>query len=137
MIDFGPMVIQRGVPLRFEDRWLEGVQFLRIEGSIDVQNYRDFERRMTGVIDEGARDLVLELSSCPFISSMGVGVLVRTYRRLQERGGVLVLLDPSPGIRQVLTTLMLDRRLPIAADDAEATRFIRREEPGVKSISGG
>jgi stage II sporulation protein AA (anti-sigma F factor antagonist) len=96
------------------------VKLLECVGEIDTDTYQKFDTQIFALIDAGTDKLILGLEKTPVINSMGVGVIVRAYKKLKELGGGLVLLNPSSGIRQVLFTLMLEKKLSITAtvDDA-------------------
>lgn len=51
---------------------------------------------------EGERVFVLDLSEVPYISSLGIAVLVTTYVKINREGGTLRLVNPRPRVAQVL-----------------------------------
>ena len=51
---------------------------------------------------EGERMFVLDLSEVPYISSLGIAVLVTTYVKIDHAGGQLRLVNPRPRVAQVL-----------------------------------
>jgi len=50
----------------------------------------------------GAKVFVLDLSEVPYISSLGIAVLVTTYVKVNREGGTLRLVNPCPRVVQVL-----------------------------------
>lgn len=50
----------------------------------------------------GDRAFVLDLSEVPYISSLGIAVLVTTYVKVSREGGTLRLVNPRPRVAQVL-----------------------------------
>lgn len=101
-----------------------GIKLLECVGEIDTDTYQKFDTQVFAIIDGGINKLVLSLEKTPLINSMGVGVVVRAYKRLKELGGGLVLLNPSSGIRQVLFTLMLEKKLSITATIEDAVKIL-------------
>ncbi len=55
-----------------------------------------------GKLAEGERVFVLDLSEVPYISSLGIAVLVTTYVKVDREGGTLRLVNPRPRVAQVL-----------------------------------
>ena len=53
--------------------------------------------------------VVLDLAKLNFISSVGMGLLVRIQNQLKESGGRLVLAAPRPLIREALRRAALQR----------------------------
>ena len=86
---------------------------ITVVGSVDSADSGAFLDFLNELIDAGYIRLVIDLSSMDFISSMGLGVFVRTYTRLREAGGFLRLAGPEPLILQLIKTTALDRLLPI------------------------
>ena len=118
------MVEQHSYGISFFQDEVEFAAILGVDGNIDTDHYQEFEDKVTAAIGEGRDFLILDLEKAPLINSMGVGVIVRAYRDLRDRGGGLVLLNPSPGIRQVLNTLMLEKKLSITASTEDAIRIL-------------
>ena len=51
---------------------------------------------------EGDRVFVLDLSQVPYVSSLGIAVLVATYVRVTREGGKVRLVNPRPKVASVL-----------------------------------
>jgi stage II sporulation protein AA (anti-sigma F factor antagonist) len=113
----------RGLSFKVSDARPE-VKLLECIGEIDTDTYQKFDAQVFSIIDGGTNKLILSLEKTPVINSMGVGVIVRAYKRLKELGGGLVLLNPSSGIRQVLFTLMLEKKLSITATIDDAVKML-------------
>ena len=52
---------------------------------------RALDKQIADLVDEGIRDLVLDLADCPMVNSDGLRLLVEARRRLVDLGGSLVL----------------------------------------------
>jgi serine/threonine-protein kinase RsbW len=57
---------------------------------------------VTEKLDEGERAFVLDMSGVPYISSLGIAVLVTTHVKVDRAGGQLRLVNPRPRVAQVL-----------------------------------
>jgi anti-anti-sigma factor len=55
----------------------------------------------------------IDLSALEYISSAGISVLLRVYKRLDDTGHTLTLLNPSPHVRNVFHYAGLDQILAI------------------------
>jgi len=53
-------------------------------------------------LKSGVKVFVLDLSEVPYISSLGIAVLVTTYVKVDREGGSLRLVNPRPRVAQVL-----------------------------------
>ena len=53
-------------------------------------------------LDEGERTLVLDLSNVPYVTSLGIAVLVGAHVRVSRAGGTLRLVNPRPKVTSIL-----------------------------------
>jgi anti-anti-sigma factor len=68
-----------------------------------------------------ARPLLrLDLSGVRLLSAAGVRALLAAHRRVRARGGVLVLVEPTPMVARVLRVTGLDRVIPVREGAAVA-----------------
>lgn len=72
----------------------DGTAVVGVEGEVDLYTGPLLWERLSTVIDEGWRRVVVDLEGMRFIDSTGLSVLVMTLRRLEEVGGELVLRSP-------------------------------------------
>jgi anti-anti-sigma factor len=63
------------------------VLILKADGGLDASNAEEVVADLTRLIEAGIRKLVIDCSRLGYISSAGVGVLVRLQKRLQNVGG--------------------------------------------------
>ena len=78
-------------------------------GDLDVTTSPALRACLTGLLDGGTDDLVVELHSVPFCDSTGLGVLVGAHRRLAADGRHLAVVKPSSPVRRILALSGLDR----------------------------
>lgn len=79
---------------------------------VTLESALEVERQALAALGpEGAR-MVVDLGTCGFLSSAGLGVLVKLGKVTSERGGRLVLARPIPRITRLLRTVGLDQVLP-------------------------
>lgn len=83
----------------------EGWRRVDLKGFLDAHTVRDFDERMSGLIDSGAVQIMLGLESLNYISSAGVASLMSLMQKLRTRQGKLVILRPSEKVYHVLKTL--------------------------------
>lgn len=55
-------------------------------GEIDLASSPDLRRELQGLLDDGARRIVLDLADVTFIDSSGLGVLVGVLKRINDDG---------------------------------------------------
>ncbi len=75
---------------------------IKISGRLDSSNASKLEDLLTTVLDEGQKNLVIELSELDYLSSAGIRYLVGTLKECRKRGGDLRIASPSARVDEVL-----------------------------------
>ena len=79
------------------------VVLVEVEGPIRAGDSElEFLGAMEGILNEGDRQVVLDLSSVPHVDSTGLGRILQAVCRFQRAGGILKLLRPSSYVRNLL-----------------------------------
>lgn len=89
------------------------VTVVTVNGSVDSADSESLQTLFNELFDQSQTRVVADLGQMDFVCSMGLGVLVRTYTSLRERGGFLRLARPQPVILKLIKMTGLDRLLPI------------------------
>lgn len=111
------------------------VTVFRIKGEIDVNSYEQLQAQAQAAVQAGARDVLLDLTEVPYISSSGlraihhIFTLVRTDSPAESdpalskglRDGTwksphFKLLNPQPSVLEILKTTGFDMYLEIHRD---------------------
>jgi len=90
--------------------------FVRPGRDITASTVEELQRKLTSLIDGGARDVVLNLTEIEMIDSLGLGLLVATHNSLSEVGGGLSLTNVSKDIFGLLTTMRLNKHFPVSGE---------------------
>ena len=117
---------------RVNDGWTE----LTIAGRLDGYWADHLDRGLADTVRDGHHRLRLNLANVTFLSSAGIGVVVKFYKRLTTIKGALVITSPSQQVRTVLrmtnlTDLLLDDTRPTALETSVG-RMVVRGEAGAK-----
>ncbi len=115
------------------------VTILRVKGNLDASTYQQFETCALQAIHGGARDLLIDLTGVPYISSAGLRAFNSLYQQLHSdksemsqktvaqgvRDGTyksphLKLLNPSPRVLEVLNMAGFDMFLDIRHTEQDA-----------------
>ncbi|GLI91022.1 STAS domain-containing protein [Methylocystis echinoides] len=80
-----------------------------MEERLDAHNSGELKDRFLRLLEEGARRLVVDLSSVTFIDSSGLGALLSGYKNATQRGGALILSGPQPRVRAMFELTRLNR----------------------------
>lgn len=109
------------LPLAVERTSLDGVDFLTVEGEIDVATAPRLIAALNDAVNQAVRSVVIDLSSVGFMDSTGLALLINAHRRLtRQRKGFAVVCPQGPLWRVFELTDMLDT-LRVRPDRESAT----------------
>jgi len=98
----------------------ENTLIISAKGRMDVFCAPEFERTMERRIHEGKIDFVIDFSEISFISSSGLRSLLAIAKKLETKGGKLVLSGPKDAVKRVLEISGFYRLIPIYESVAAA-----------------
>ena len=106
----------------------EGVTILTLTWeNIAWRENEELKKVVSKFLDEGMKDIVLDLSNISFISSIVLASLVYTLKRAKEGNGNLVLCGLQDKVKKVLVITNLDKIFDIVADKETAiSRFKKK-----------
>ena len=81
---------------------------LSAAGEVDIHTCGQLENAILALADAGVRTVTLDLGAVTFIDSSGLRALVLGHKALEERGGSLVVANPSPTAARLLEVTGLD-----------------------------
>jgi anti-sigma B factor antagonist len=104
------------------------VTILDLDGEFDAANLKDATARLDELIGLNTQ-VVLNLRRLRFINSLALGYLLKKSKLLAERGGELVLAEPSTSFVATIRTLGIDQVFHVFPTDYEAIDyFTMRDE---------
>jgi anti-sigma B factor antagonist len=102
---------------RIGDSWM-----VTVVGDADLHSAPDLRDRLASLGDTGAKHVVVDLSECGFLDSMGLGVLLGAKKRMERDGRALHVVVSAPDVRRIFEITMLDRVLDLHPTRAGALR---------------
>lgn len=108
-----------------EMRFLPGppaTLLVTLKGYIETAQARVMRERIKEIEEKGLRRIIFDLSDVQFISSTGLSFMVTYATKKREEWGAdpIVLVNPSPTIRQTIKILGIES-LFVIEDDLETT----------------
>jgi anti-sigma B factor antagonist len=116
------------IEFAIEDRRIDGrVHVVAVSGEVDLFTAPEFKQRVMAPIAAGIDRVIVDLTDTTFIDSSSLGALIGAHRRLQQRGGRLVVACDSEAIVKTFRITGLDGVFTIVrsvqaglGDDVEA-----------------
>lgn len=98
-----------------------GLPVIELEGEVDVYTAPQLKQQVIGVLESGAKELIVDLTKVDYLDSTALGVLIGGLKRMREADGNMTLICPSPRIRRVFEITGLDKIFDIynTREDAE------------------
>lgn len=93
---------------------------LSADGGLNKQNAEQFVGELQQLVDAGARKLIVDCTQLKYISSYGMGILLRLHKRLADQGGEIKLAAIDNLVVKVLRLVKLDTVFEIYPNIDEA-----------------
>jgi len=107
------------------------VMIIQADGGLNADTAEEFVTSIVKLIDAGLRKIIIDCSRLEYISSFGLGVLIRLHRRLGECGGDVKLSNVRGMVPEVLQLTRLNRHVGIYPSvDAARLSFRPRDDGG-------
>jgi anti-sigma B factor antagonist len=98
-----------------------GMLLVEVKGYLDAHTFERLDELINCCLDDGHHKVIVKLAQVGYISSAGAGVFIGAVGKAKEKGGDIVLLQPSPNVREVFDLLGLSQIFMIT-DDLEAAK---------------
>jgi anti-sigma B factor antagonist len=97
------------IEFAIEDRRIEGkAHVVAVTGEVDLFTAPEFKQRVMAPIAAGVDRVIVDLTETTFIDSSSLGALIGAHRRLQQRGGRLVVACDTEAIVKTFRITGLD-----------------------------
>ena len=82
-----------------------------IKGRMNAVSAPELERKIENAINEGTKNIVLNMFEVEFLSSAGIRVILKIHKQMSQQGGKFNIEHPSDNVRNVLGMTALDEML--------------------------
>ena len=94
--------------MEIEERTLENVVVLDLKGKLTIGEGDELlKEKINNVLQQGHKNLLLNLEHVPNVDSAGLGEIVRTYTTVSRQGGTLKLVNLTKRITDLLAITKL------------------------------
>ena len=109
--------------MQIDERKVGEVTVLDLKGKLTLGDGDELLRsKINGLVQAGAKRIVLNLGEVPYIDSAGLGEIVRTYTTVSREGGSLKLLNLTKRIVDLLAITKLLTIFETYDTEAEAVK---------------
>lgn len=94
---------------------------ITLSGRLDNEGTDTVSARLMELIEAPKKGVVVDLSGVRFLASVGIRVLIASAKRVQERGGkMVVVVAPGSVVAMSLEATGVDALIPVFTDGREA-----------------
>ena len=95
--------------MQLEQRIVGQVAIVKVTGDITLNKGGDvlLKDKVQSLIQQGQKDILLDLSGVSYVDSAGLGELVQAYATTKNRGGALKLLSITKRLKDLLVVTKL------------------------------
>ena len=94
--------------MEIEERTLQNVVVLDLKGKLTIGEGDELlKEKINNVLQQGHKNLLLNLEDVPYVDSAGLGEIVRTYTTVSRQGGTLKLVNLTKRITDLLAITKL------------------------------
>ena len=93
---------------------------IHLGGHVTEMGADQMSSTLDGLLENGCYNIIFDLSEVPFMSSTGLGQIMRAFRACSTHGGTVKIVNPQPLVEDVFRVTKLNRLLPILHSIEEA-----------------
>jgi anti-sigma B factor antagonist len=108
-------------PCKVITREAGSVAVIMVRGRLDPPEAQDpLEAAVKAFLEKGKTNFLMDLRSVSYISSTGIGSIIKAYRAVIKQKGKVKLLNPSQCVKHILSISKLDGVFEIYTDERAA-----------------
>lgn len=108
-----------------ELHYIEDIAVVRLRGELREEAASKLVSELLDQLAAQAPRVVVSLADVEYVSSSGIGSLVRLYKDIRDRGGEMCIAAISPRLRNVFELAGVNLLFPFAEDEAQAVAQLR------------
>jgi len=89
----------------------DGICRISLKGRVDSNTADLLLTKLEAVIEEGNMNIILNMYNVNYLSSIGIRIILKTYKSLSEKGGSFKIEHPSETVKNVLGMVALNEML--------------------------
>ena len=93
----------------------------QLTGGPEAEKFRDLFR---SIVEEGKKNVIVNLKDVDWISSTGIGIMIRGYKTVKEADGHFILVHVGERTHQIFNVLRLYDIFKILDTEEQAVEFI-------------
>jgi anti-anti-sigma factor len=114
-----------GTPLKIRISKKENYSFVvDLAGSLDFETHEQLDKELKKIIGGQTKAVVFDMGKVDYISSAGIGLVLKTKKALEDMGATFAMISLQPQIKKVFDVMKLLPIIDIFNDMPEAEKYI-------------
>src|SRR4051812_45298263 len=101
---------------------------LSADGGLNAETAGTFVRQLESLVDAGVKRIIVDCTHLDYISSYGIGTLVRLHKKLAKHGGDVKVAAVPSFVLQALNMVRMGKLFGIYSDVNQARLAFRQPE---------
>lgn len=97
---------------------------LTLKGEFDTFYCPALMEEVEDLVERGINHLILDMRLVKFINSTALGAVIKAFKRCRAEGGEMVIAQPSPFVRDVISKVGIDKLITLYDTEQEANKAI-------------
>ena len=103
-----------------------GVVTLALQGSLDSDTHESLDQEASGILSAPIRVLVLDMEGVTFMTSAGIGTIMKIKTSLAKKGVDLAMINLQPQVQKVFEIIRVLPSLGVFRDKEELDEYLGR-----------
>lgn len=107
--------------MKAEVKELNGVKIVKLTGQVRVSTQNDFKDLLDNLVKEnGSQKVIINMEGMVYMNSIGLGIIIDTYKKFKDMSGKFVLCNLLPDIMNLFEVTRLNKHIDIFRNETEA-----------------
>ena len=84
--------------------------------SIVAASIPELRSKMRGIVEEGVRELVVDLTDVHMVDSSGIGLLIAAFNSMRKIGGSLAVIHASADILELFRSMRMHQHFNVSGN---------------------
>jgi anti-anti-sigma factor len=110
-------------------RQSDSVSLVEVSGRLTFFESKALRDAIQGLLKQGHKHILLNLTSLDYLDSSGIGELARNYLDVVKKGGAMKVVGLAPKVEEILKVTQLYQVFPEFPDEASALESFPESHP--------
>jgi anti-anti-sigma factor len=118
------LITWRGlINMKVEVKELNGIKVVKLIGQVRISTQNEFKDLLDNLVKESEGQVVIvNMEGIIYMNSIGLGIIIDTYKKFKEMKGRMVLCNLLPEIMNLFEVTRLNRFIEIYSSESEALK---------------